>query len=844
MKKNPLFILGIIFTAVTLTLLGCQKETPALNFISEISGPKNYVVVISESTYAQRDWREVAETLEDKHDAAILLWKNSINEVAHELAVVMPKYTAFVMTPEEAGHINTVKISRMCRELDNDPYFDTFWGIVTGYDASDALRIAQFNTPITVERMVDATAQVDLNPFHKAISFDESFRGTVLVKESDTVAVRVKCDNDNTQRFLDAMKELNPQIIATSAHATQHDWDMGYKGPNMKLKHTADAKLYCENIQKDTFYLVNNEPKVYIGAGNCLIGDIDRKDCMATSWMRTGGAYQFIGYTVLTWFGEQGWGTLHKFVGTPRGFYTPNEAFHFANTDIIEDLRKNHPEILYANIDNYDVNQLGSVAFYTLKASKMTPEIQRKLGLLFDRDVVACYGDPAQIFRLPQQLKLDIKKVHEGQFEFTLSTLVDGKWPSSLYIPFPQSLQNPTFTTSGTDSYTILADNFIKLTPNGYCLTDSPIRFTITENRGKIDSAHLYYNTITTLADFFEQDPRFAPETPELKAALFRMKERLNVIQDALALCTQDVEKHCVLASIIFEPKELMTQYQSDFLAENAIYAYKAWNECPWKEKVSFDLFINYVLPLGCVNEERSAWRKLFYEKFAKDVFANCKTPAEAVQYLNQRAFKDLDVTYHATKRPKPCQSPRESIEAKFASCTGLSIILADALRACAVPSRFVGVALWTDRSGNHNWIEYWDDQWLFEGASPSDPRNRDWVGDKVKKFTNIKHWHTSVVAVARRPKPKSFIMVWKADDYSIPAININNLYTVELPNTEITLPGKDKVLWIDVEGEPFMRLTGEGKVSKYIPAPTYEARIYDANGECESTHQVTIKAP
>ena len=44
-----------------------------------------------------------------------------------------------------------------------------------------------------------------------------------------------------------------------------------------------------------------------------------------------------------------------------------------------------------------------------------------------------------------------------------------------------------------------------------------------------------------------------------------------------------------------------------------------------------------------------------------------------------------INVRYHARKRPKPDQSPYESIDAGFASCTGLSVLLIDACRSVGV---------------------------------------------------------------------------------------------------------------------------------------------------------------
>ena len=43
-----------------------------------------------------------------------------------------------------------------------------------------------------------------------------------------------------------------------------------------------------------------------------------------------------------------------------------------------------------------------------------------------------------------------------------------------------------------------------------------------------------------------------------------------------------------------------------------------------------------------------------------------------------------------------------------MASCTGLSVLLVDALRAAGIPARFAGTPAWHDDRGNHSWVEVW----------------------------------------------------------------------------------------------------------------------------------------
>jgi len=74
-----------------------------------------------------------------------------------------------------------------------------------------------------------------------------------------------------------------------------------------------------------------------------------------------------------------------------------------------------------------------------------------------------------------------------------------------------------------------------------------------------------------------------------------------------------------------------------------------------------------------------------------------------AVEAVNACIASTVDVEYN-TLREKTNQSPSESMRQHMASCTGLSILLVDALRSVGIPARFAGTAAWHDDRGNHSW--------------------------------------------------------------------------------------------------------------------------------------------
>ncbi len=186
-------------------------------------------------------------------------------------------------------------------------------------------------------------------------------------------------------------------------------------------------------------------------------------------------------------------------------------------------------------------------------------------------------------------------------------------------------------------------------------------------------------------------------------------------------------------------------------------------------------LFLNDVLPYASINERRDDWRKDFYDRFLP-IAKRCKTPGEAAILLNKEVFRQFDVQYSATKRPKPDQSPYESAKAKFASCTGLSVLAVDACRAVAIPARVAGTPLWSDGSGKHTWVEVWDGSWHVLGASESTQLDQTWFNDKAAQADPAQPLNRIyATSFARTGIP--FPLVWDRSIRAVPASDVTACY-------------------------------------------------------------------
>ena len=226
-------------------------------------------------------------------------------------------------------------------------------------------------------------------------------------------------------------------------------------------------------------------------------------------------------------------------------------------------------------------------------------------------------------------------------------------------------------------------------------------------------------------------------------------------------------------------PERDLKNLTADYLVENVNYAFKARKDSEWASKVPKDIFLNDVLPYASINERRDRWRKDFYSRFSPLV-KKCKSLEEAAQILNKEMWKMINVRYHARKRPKPDQSPYESIDAGFASCTGLSVLLIDACRSVGVPARFVGTPMWAKKRGNHSWVEVWNGEgWKFTGACEysSAGLGHAWFKGDASKAIKDDPRH-AIYASSWKKTDTKFPLIWDLGINYVSAKNVTDNYT------------------------------------------------------------------
>jgi zinc protease len=141
-------------------------------------------------------------------------------------------------------------------------------------------------------------------------------------------------------------------------------------------------------------------PKVWVAAGNCLIGDAKHStESMVVTALGSGGFRQFVGYVVPTWFGRAGWGTLGLWQGN-RGALSLADAFHLNQQKIVDETMRRFPEAMAVNFDADDIESAlrGADPEFGKGLERLQKEgvkVEKDLvGLVHDRDVTVLWGDP------------------------------------------------------------------------------------------------------------------------------------------------------------------------------------------------------------------------------------------------------------------------------------------------------------------------------------------------------------------------------------------------------------------------------------------------------------------
>ena len=357
-----------------------------------------------------------------------------------------PSYTCFLEHHSLSSRDFVRSVHTLTRELDpSTPYGDTLWGILTGYVEDDVL-FAVRQPPLVISRAT-GNSPMRVKMFRSGLWFSEGEKGVAIRKlPTENSEQRESCPDDATAVFVKELSTVRDidndegvDFIGTSGHASEKNLKMGYSFDSGTII-SKKGCLYGRSLDGSQLVPVkrNECPKVLSAAGNCLMGHVSDEDCMALGWIHSACVVQMTAYTESTWFGYGGWGVNNYLCEEPGGM-TFSEAF-FANQQAL--LHTLH-------------SKYGQVCEET---EGLTRE---HAGLVYDRDCVAFYGDPAWEATLEKGsshahyshsvVQRSTTPAGDGwvEWEYAVRTLKSGKWSRPPVYVFPERVQRVKLISGG-----------------------------------------------------------------------------------------------------------------------------------------------------------------------------------------------------------------------------------------------------------------------------------------------------------------------------------------------------------------------------------------------------------
>ena len=385
-----------------------QSKSTQYNFSknSNLASENTYAIVAPNSVLIDSAWANVVHVLAKRHNGSIVSYSgNDLYSTKQKLSDISPRYICFVSNPEYIiayGSEHYVRdIYQLTRDLDDDIYGDAIWGILTGYNAADALRIASGPSKIIVSNALLKTAGDWLDYFKQGVYFSESEYNKMWYKNPNgNVIKNIPGPTDCTDTLCALLNSNKIDIMVTSGHASQYDWQLHYPTPGYEgfFRSSSSGQLYAVPNSGYIMNINSTNPKIYYAPGNCLIGNISNKNCMVLSWLHTGGAYQYAGYTVGTWYGYAGWGVSDYFIHLKNRF-TFSESNFLNNQSLIYDLKNKTPGTDPSGL-NYDKNVF---AFYGDPACDARLENTTTIEPLYSQELLIKNSNPevdTVIFRI------------------------------------------------------------------------------------------------------------------------------------------------------------------------------------------------------------------------------------------------------------------------------------------------------------------------------------------------------------------------------------------------------------------------------------------------------------
>ena len=742
----------------------------------------DYLVVASNRARATDGWRQVIGALAARHDAEMLFYEQSPTELLPELKRRHPRLVGVVAMPDEAGRDQVGAFNRLFRKIDDDPWLDVRWGMVTASGWEDAMDVVRTEKPLEVRRMLSNTP-VPLEVASDGTYFDEGVAGRRMERRNGEEPQELLGDKVIADLFAERFNKTPPDLLVTSGRTNEERWMLGYNFDGGRVVVSEEGDLRTRTPDGVEVPLRHSGPMAMLGAGSCLLGYVPDDTVLPLAFIRDGGARQIIGYASTTWHGAGGWDVYRRFLEEP-GRNTLAEATWLAQQDLVRRFHAEFPEVEPVSTEGFSEREVPEFRAAVTEATgmdRLDPRFHDLAGYLWDRDAMVIIGDPAWAVRLESgPLPWTSEMRRDGdRLLIDLEVREDLTEVATPILILPDRVM-PRGIIDGGGIDPELGDDLVFL-PG---LKDQPVGASLQI----VLDAPLREPPKQTAAPSAEDiDAVLARHEQQRRAVLRRQIERAGPNAGALLTALREVpeEHRSSMAYLVAGmPPADLRHLPADVLLENVALAHASFEGSPFASEVPEEVFLDAVLPYAHINERRDDWRGEFTDRF-RDPAWGFSSQEDAVRHLNKVVYETYGVSYDANKRFKNEQSPYQTIDQNCASCTGLSIMLANACRAAGIPARLAGIPEWPT-GDNHTWVEVWDDgRWRWvEALAPGEYDQAWWVG-KVGRIAAEDHQdprHRIWAATWSRPEglPNRFPLWWlEESDDPIPGEDRTDAYAM-----------------------------------------------------------------
>lgn len=450
-----------------------------------------YAVLLSARTAENEEWLGVAEKLAKIHGGRILVLPGRLTDCADTLRAAAPRYLAIVGPADEFDREAVNAFHRATRQIDDDPYGDCIWGIITGRSAADAKRLAEKADPLIVRRAGGTTnldparfqlsnCITDWGPYHvrrqEGYTAPEDIRFEPRARMGDQEAAALVRDGI-VRYFTRMMEDDRLQLVVTSSHATPYNLEMPFeKGLIISSKGRYHVLTLAEKgeyvaalrreekegegpildlVERKQYPVIrpDGQTRIWLAAGNCLFGDAHRSgNSMALTALSSYGCRQLAGYTVPSWYGAAGWGTLDLLMNN-HDTSSFAEAWYLNNQWILERTAREYPRLMEVEFNAPSIDKAHQDRAFSAGIARSGYQPGKDtIGLVHDRDVLAFYGDPLWTARLDESHAPSPWHIEYRGNRLTVTANRDAEGNVSYWFPKRRPPENTDAATLATPS--------------------------------------------------------------------------------------------------------------------------------------------------------------------------------------------------------------------------------------------------------------------------------------------------------------------------------------------------------------------------------------------------------